>query len=254
MEHKSVDKSKLNFSIDMLLILLMMSITGIGLLMKYVLIPGFQRNERYGNNADLEFLGLTRHEWGTIHLVIALTFLGLLILHIVFHWNMILHIFSRMIPSTTWRIAFASLLTIISLLLISFPLFVKPEIIDREPVHRNRNDRNINSFNGFTEPNQFSRKVDSTLSDNNIPEKQTIVKQNYQSANEKYEVFGYQTLQFVADKYNVPANKIAAYLNVPVSMTSEKLGRLKRQYSFSMDDVRACIAEYQKKKESKIKH
>jgi len=248
MEHRSIDKSKLNLSIDMILLLLMMPIAGIGFLMKYILIPGIQRNPIYGNNVDLEFWGLSRHEWGTIHLVLSLTFLALLILHIYFHWNMILNILKRMIPNKTWQIVFASLLTVISLLLISFPLFVKPEIVEREPLYRNRNDKNINLLHGLTEPNQFSKKTDNTLLDNNITGKQNIFRQNHQSANEEYEVFGYQTLQFVANKYNVPVSKIAADLNIPLTMTGEKLGRLKKRYSFTMDDVRTSISKHRDKK------
>ena len=43
MEHRSIDKSKLNLSINMILLLLMMSIAGIGFLMKYILIPGIHK-------------------------------------------------------------------------------------------------------------------------------------------------------------------------------------------------------------------
>lgn len=248
MEHKFIDKSKFNLSIDMIMLLLMMAIAGIGFLMKYILIPGFQRNTLYGSNVDIEFLGLTRHQWGTIHLIMGLIFLGLLILHLILHWNMILNIFKRMISHKTWRIAFASLLTVISLFLISFPLFVKPEIVDRDTLHRSRNDRDINSLHGFTGPNQFSNQTYTAIEDSNIAGKQTSGSRYHQSAKEEYEVFGYQTLQFVADKYNVAASKIAADLKVPVTMTGEKLGRLKREYSFTMDDVRESIIKNQRKK------
>lgn len=43
MEHKSINKSIFNLIIDMILLLLMMPIVGIGFLMKYVLISGIQR-------------------------------------------------------------------------------------------------------------------------------------------------------------------------------------------------------------------
>ena len=52
--------------------------------------------------------------------------------------------------------------------------------------------------------------------------------------NEEFEVNSFETLQFVAEKYNIPANKIAADLKVPERMTGEKLGRLKKQFSFTM--------------------
>jgi len=209
-KQKVIDKSKLNLSIDMLLLLLMMPIAGIGFLIKYVLFSGIQRNPIYGNNVELEFLGLSRHEWGTIHLFLSITFLVLLILHIYFHWKMIVTIFRRMIPGKSLCYISAFLLIAFGLLMFSFPLFVKPEIVAKEALHQNRNN------NAHSESHH---------------------------ANEEYEVNGSETLQFVADKYNVPAIKIAADLNVPESMTGEKLGRLKKQYSFIMDDVRYSISK-----------
>lgn len=149
MENKSKDKSKLNLSIDVILLLLMMPIAGIGFLMKYVLLSGIQRNPIYGNNVELEFWGLSRHEWGKIHLVLSLIFLVLLILHIYFHWNMIIHIFKRMIPDKTIRIVSAVLLTVVGLLMFSFPLFVKPEIVAKEALHQKINNNSYSESSVF---------------------------------------------------------------------------------------------------------
>ncbi len=65
--------------------------------------------------------------------------------------------------------------------------------------------------------------------------------------NEEIEVTGSQTLQYVAKKYNVPASVIAADLNIPKGLNEEKLGRLKKQYPFQMEDVRASITKYKKR-------
>jgi hypothetical protein len=46
-------KAKLNLVIDALLLLCMAAMAGIGLLMKYVLVPGFKRWEIYGRNVEL---------------------------------------------------------------------------------------------------------------------------------------------------------------------------------------------------------
>jgi len=241
MELNFKDKSKLNLSIDITMLLLIMPIAGIGFLIKYVLIPGVQRNILYGNNVDLEFWGLTRHQWGIIHLTLCIIFLGLLILHIIFHWKMIVCILQRMIPDKSLRIAVASLITTISLLTISFPLFVKPIIVEREPLHKNRHDRNNNAYSGFPETQSQEKYIDTVVTNNNNRNRQ-----NYHSVNDEYEVYGSQTLQFVADKYNVPANKIAADLKIPETLTGEKLGRLKKKYSFTMDDIKNSISNYKK--------
>jgi len=121
-------KSKLNLIIDALLLLCMAAITGIGLLMRNVLIPGYQEWEIYGRNVDLYFWGLDRHQWGTIHFVIALVFLALLVLHIVLHWSMILGIYRKLIPNVTARWITAIILLALMIALIFFSFAVKPDV------------------------------------------------------------------------------------------------------------------------------
>jgi len=224
MERILKDKSKLNLSLDIIMLLLIMAIAGIGFLMKYVLIPGFQKNVLYGKHVDLVLWGLPRHQWGTIHLVLSIAFLVLLILHFLLHWNMIVCIFKRMITHKSLRIAFAGMLTVIIILFISFPLFVEPEIIDKIPMHKNRNSRNNNSDSAFNNTSELSTSADTKV----------------------YDVNGSQTLQFVADKYNVPVSTITADLKIPVTLAGEKLGRLRKSYLFTMDDVRNSISNYKK--------
>ena len=121
-------RSKLNLIIDGLLLLCIASIVGIGLLVKYVLVPGFQRWEIYGRNVELFFWGLDRHEWGTIHLIIGCVFLSLLGLHIIFHWSMIVGIYGKLIPNRLAGWITAVVFVVLTGLLLVFPLFVKPEV------------------------------------------------------------------------------------------------------------------------------
>ena len=245
MEQNSIDKSKLNLIIDLIMILLIMPISGIGFLMKYVLVPGFERNVLYGNHVDLEFWGQTRHQWGSIHLILSITFLALLILHTLLHWKMIVSIFRRMIPTKTMRVVLVDLITAIGLISISFPLFVKPEIVEKEPLHRNKHD-NKNLVPGNSEENGFIKQHDSISVDGH-PKTNQENKRYLNSSKTEIEVYGSQTLQFVADKYNVPVRVIAFDLKIPENLSGEKLGRLKKQYPFTMDDVKASILDYKKR-------
>ncbi len=124
-------KSKINLIIDALLLVCMAAIAGIGLLMRNVLIPGYQRWEIYGRNVELYFWGLDRHQWGTIHFIIALVLLGLLILHIVLHWTMILGIYHRLIPSVRARWITAIILLALTMALVLFSFVVRPDIYER---------------------------------------------------------------------------------------------------------------------------
>ena len=121
-------KSKLNLIIDAFLLLCIAAIVGIGLLIKYVLVPGYQRWEIYGRNVNLFFCGVDRHQWGTIHFIIGMVFLGLLVLHVVLHWSMIVVIYRRLIPNRFARWITALILICVTIILFAFSYFVKPEI------------------------------------------------------------------------------------------------------------------------------
>jgi len=122
---------KLNLIIDALLLLCIAMIAGIGLLIKYVLIPGYLRWEIYNQNVELFFRGLDRHQWGTIHLVIGYVFLALLVLHIALHWQMIVRIYRQLIPSRLTRWIVALILVCLTVLFFTFSFFVKPKIQER---------------------------------------------------------------------------------------------------------------------------
>ena len=121
-------KSKLNLIIDAFLLLCIAAVAGIGLLMRNVLVPGYQEWDIYGRNVDLYFWGLDRHQWGTIHFVIGLVLLGLLILHIVLHWQMIVEIYRRLIPNIPARWITAIILLALTIVLIFFSFAVKPDV------------------------------------------------------------------------------------------------------------------------------
>ena len=124
-------KSELNLVIDALLLLGLAAITGIGLLMKYVLVPGYLRWEIYERNVGLFLWGLDRHQWGTIHFIVGLVFLALLVLHVVLHWQMIVEIYRGLIPNRFARWITALILLVVTILLFAFPYLVKPEVLEQ---------------------------------------------------------------------------------------------------------------------------
>jgi len=125
---KSNIKPKWNLVIDIFLFVWMMAMTGVGFLLKYVLVPGFKRNELYGRGRELFFWGMDRHQWGSIHFALALLFSALLVLHIILHWNMIIGIYKRMVPHTTLRVSLSVFLIVIAVLLAVAPFFINPTV------------------------------------------------------------------------------------------------------------------------------
>ncbi|TKJ36274.1 MAG: hypothetical protein CEE38_12730 [Planctomycetes bacterium B3_Pla] len=129
-------RSKLNLITDGLMLLCMAAIAGIALLIKFVLVPGYQRREIYGRNVELLFCGLGRHRWGTVHLYIGLILIALLVLHIVLHWASIVAIFCKVIPNPLTRKVVAVALILVTALLLAFPYFVRPKVLDGPPGSR----------------------------------------------------------------------------------------------------------------------
>lgn len=123
--------AKLNLIIDALLLLCLASIAGIALLIKYVLVPGYQRWEIYGRNVGLFLWGMDRHQWGTIHFTIGVIFIALLVLHILLHWQMILGIYQKLVPNRIGRWVIAMILVVVTAFLFAFAYFVKPEVVEQ---------------------------------------------------------------------------------------------------------------------------
>ena len=128
-----MDKGKLNFLIDALMFLCMAALAGIGFLMKYVLIPGKEAWAVYGKKVELSWLGLDRHAWGAVHLYLAFLLLGLLLLHIILHWQMIIGLFHKCIPPMNLRDEVAIVFVILCAALLFFPFFIQPGVEDSEP-------------------------------------------------------------------------------------------------------------------------
>ncbi|TLD41968.1 MAG: hypothetical protein JETT_1757 [Candidatus Jettenia ecosi] len=123
-----MDKPKANIVIDTLMFLCMMAIAGIGMLIKFILLPGKEAAVVYGRKVDLLLFGLDRHAWGTIHLIVAFVFLGLLALHIIFHWKMIFALYRRLSGNKVTRRIIVTLVVIVSISLVVFPWIIKPKV------------------------------------------------------------------------------------------------------------------------------
>ncbi|MGQ3684353.1 MAG: DUF4405 domain-containing protein [Candidatus Loosdrechtia sp.] len=135
-----MDKSKTNIIIDTLLFLCIIAIIGIGMLMKFILLPGKETVAVYGEQVQVFFRGMDRHEWGAIHLAVVYVFLGLLTLHIILHWKMIVAMYHRLIGNKVARCMVLVLIAVIGVFLAVFPLFIEPEVQEkvRKDRHRQR--------------------------------------------------------------------------------------------------------------------
>lgn len=238
-----IKKSELNLSIDLLMFIIMITIAGVGFLIRYVLIPGFKRNDIYGRNVELYYLGLDRHQWGTIHLILGFVLLFLLLLHIIFHWKQIIGLFKIMVSSRALRFILSMLIVLFTIIFGILPLYITPEVRQGVSHHTNNNQTDNGSQNRLRQhDNQVAAQPIVEQPQKVIP---TAGKQeNRKQANHSdVEIFGYMTINEVAEKYNVSAQDLAKSINIPVGNNDKKLGRLKKQYNFQLSEIRNYIVK-----------
>ena len=148
-----------------------------------------------------------------------------------------------MIPDKALCAISATLIASASLLMFVFPLFVKPEIVTRESLHLNRK---IKQETHQTVPNgEIRKKVSKETEKDIVVSPRAGLNKPEQTLSETVfvdpEINGRQTLQFVANKYDIPVEKLATDLNIPLDRAGEKIGRLRKLYVFTMNDVRKSI-------------
>ena len=270
--------AKLNLVIDVIMLVDMMALIGVGLLNKYVLLTGQQKWEKYGENMEFYFWGFERHDWNKIHFILGLVLFGLLVLHIWFHWKMVINIYKSFIKIKMIRIIVALALLVASIVLVVFPVFIDP-VVD-EPAYkggrqylegygRNETERGTGRgegrFQQSTEPLTIEQDEDKSNYISPVDEKDEISidedqdHSSYQTEEShegrhrdiptNIEVIGSMTLIEVAEKYKVPANHIKSELDIPLSTPdNERLGRLRRVYGFTMSDIEEIIYNFQKAK------
>jgi hypothetical protein len=239
-----INKPKLNLSIDILMFMLMIPIAGIGFLIKYVLVPGFKRNEIYGRDVELYYWGIDRHQWGTIHFILSFILLFLLLLHIVFHWKQIVGIFKTMVFARAWRIILSSLFVLFAIVFGILPLFITPEVEEGVSHHAHNSEIEKGYYN--EERQHKNRAVEQPVIEKTQEAKLTGEHQKNQENRQhlnhsEIEIYGYMTINEVAEKYNIPAQELAKSINVPIGSNDERLGRLKKKYSFQLSEVRDYV-------------
>lgn len=233
-------KNTLNYIVDIFMFLLMMAIIGIGFLMKFVLITGQEKWIKYGRNVEESFLGLDRHGWGKVHLIIGLTLFAVLILHLILHWRSITRFFKNAFEERALRISLVSVLLFAGVLLIILPFMVNPKVT------------NIDAGYGrmFNEGQLSDPDSSHVISSDDIisTEVHNKKKKQREELKAEIEVKGFMTLREVSIKYNVEADQIKRRIGIPLSTSNnEKLGRLRQQYGFTMSEVTEAIDAERKK-------
>jgi hypothetical protein len=84
----------INFIVDLVSFLALLGLVVTGSIIHWVLPPGTgglgrELHSGLGREQIEELLGMSRHDWGNIHLWLGITFIVLMAVHIVLHWGWI---------------------------------------------------------------------------------------------------------------------------------------------------------------------
>jgi len=162
-----------------------------------------------GSGRHSTIWGLDRHEWGDIHFMISVVFFSVLALHLVQHWRWIVNVVTgRPRDDSGFRVG----LGIVGLVAV-IALSISPLLT---PV-------NVETSNGLTSTHE------DEYGDTSIR--------------------GSMTFNEIEEATGVPAVYIIGSLKLPESISGdERLGPLKREYGFEINDVRVIVKGYKDRK------
>ncbi len=217
-------RTAFNFLIDTLLLVLIVSLAATGLLLHYVLPPGSR------GGSGLSLWGWTRHEWGDLHFWIALALVALLVLHVALHWSWVCatveHWFRRKslsgAVSVRRRYAIGVAFGLLVAATVGGFLSLAWAVREGEPGGR--------SGSGW----QARHESDEKRGGHDFGTGQ---------------IRGSMTLADLERETGVSAEVIKRELGLPAATPStERLGDLKRRYSFEMSTVRRIVNRHQSKR------
>jgi hypothetical protein len=191
-----------NFLIDILTFLVFFAKVWTGLLIHYVLPPGG------GRGHALTLWGMNRHDYGKIHFYLALAMVALIIVHLWLHWSWICSVLSNLLgapqPKRIRRFLYGMvLLLVICIVTAGSLLLVETQV----------------KYTYGEDPGRYGYEDFET--------------------HELPYITGRTTLSQAAEMAGISVEQLISELKLPSNVSpSERLGRLKRQYGFEIEDVR----------------
>jgi len=262
-----VRKNKLNLVIDVLAYLAMAGLASTGLIMLYHLPPG--TGGRHSGEPARTLLGLGRHDWGDIHFGIAATFIALMLLHIILHWKWITNTFGSLVRSREARKPGAGRGGAVLLILLGLAaagVISAPWLIGVDKRERGgrgyRGGRRTQltcdecdaagpsagkpaATPGSADERGRGKVRGETRRETQAPPARPEGHERH--AEHDHSIRGKTTLGEAAKSAGVPVERLIAELKLPANTPrDEHFGRLRRQYGFSMEDVRAVVARLRK--------
>lgn len=219
-----------NFVVDMFLYVGFVLLLGTGLILQYILPHGSGRIVGGGTGrASAEKLiatlwGMTREQWGQVHFWIAVAILVLMLLHLVFHWRWIVCMLrgTKRPPGVSGGRASVGLAGMFGILALVLLPFLAP-----------------------VEETARSQLLEDRSADHS-PDTGVVLeaRPGHAEAHDKT-ILGSMTLMEVQNETGVPYTYVLRKLGLSEDISpDEQLGRLRKAYGFSVEDVRRIVKDY----------
>ncbi len=223
-------RGTINYVVDFVTLIVILAMAFTGILLEFVLPPGS------GSGAGARsLLDWTRHDWGDVHFYLGCGLAGLVAVHVALHWNWVCTFTRRMligraaagaisrVRRDAYGIAFVGLLIGVfggATWLASRYVEVQDGGLGRgarAAAGSPQQARLVGQTRARTEGDDAERAGRNLIS-------------------------GSTTLADAAEMAGVPVEALRRELNVPDDVSAdERLGRLRRQYGFTMSDVRRAV-------------
>ena len=235
-------KSDWQYLVDTLLFVCIVGIVIIGFLMGLFIPKGPTAPE-----SSKYFLGVHRHQWGNIHFYLSIAFTALVIVHLIFSWKWIKAKATQLFKKRWGTVL--TLTTIASFSVLFFFWIFLPKYSEKFEQHGTGRGRDY-----VTPVAQNLDKASSHLtvkreSEETSEEENKLTTGRGEDIQSEILITGQMTLYDIEKATGVSAREIANRLGLPQSVPlTDRLGRLRRYYNFTMQQVRDFIEAIIKKK------
>ncbi len=231
----AMKRKSINIIIDALGFIAFILLTTTGLLMHFILPPG--------SGHFIGLWGMDRHEWGRIHYWISISFLAILVLHLILHWRWIVSVIKGQPTEESGYRMLLGLVALIALLVLAFsPFFAEVQPTGDEPPHKMQAPRDSASV--------IERVVapDSSAQEKKVTGEEPKYKNKETRQEENESIVGSMTLRDLEAQTGIPYQSVLKELGLSTDISpDERLGRLSKQNGFDMTRVREAVEELQKR-------
>lgn len=215
-----------------------MFVSFFGLLITGLIMAFFADSGPNVTEASKYFLKLHRHQWGGIHSYFAIVFTLMLLIHLILEWKWIVGK-TRSLLKRAWMLV---PIVLVAVLIIFISWAVTP-----------KNYVQYKKFNKMWDQLQRQWPNESPVDSAQeiLPDEKPSAGFEIKSESVEITITGQDSLQSIERKTGIPARDIIDLVGLPLDISrTEGLGRLKRVYEFSIQDIREAIRKLLKENPS----